>query len=234
MVVLGFFVVPRPQFPTYDDAARLCGNCSRVAVTLKLERLQIQYEGATFLERSVAQAGVGFLVALPLALALYLDRSDRFRAGGRAARWARGTMAAGLSVFALVGESDILYANTGNHHTFAYAIILWMEERVGSQSFGEAGALALAVAAAGAVGYAGLRRGILRYVAPAAFVFSVGLSLLDFKEISIHATDFLAGLTLNHTDVVSNWSLLSALGLLTLFGALDARRDKPGRAAKAL
>jgi len=226
LIVLGIYLLPRPPYPTYAEAARLCGNCSRVSVSLQLEEMMSDYGRMTFVPRSLAQLGVGALVAAPVAVLLHSRKEGLLRAGNGTARtWGEWILAAGLSVFLVVGVADIFYANTGDKSSFAFLAISFVESNFGNQSFGELGAVALAVAGAGATVFAGVRNAVLRAVAPAAFAFSVGLLLFDWKEISIHAADFLSGVAVNHTDLVSNWSLLAASGVLALAGALGAVKD---------
>ncbi|HME19068.1 MAG TPA: hypothetical protein VKF15_04995 [Nitrososphaerales archaeon] len=226
LIWLGFYLLPRPPYPTYDEAVKMCANCtSRVAVSLQFQEMVLQYGRTTFMARSLAQFGVGALAAVSLAFVLLAIGASDARTSNQTARsWGEATLAGGVLVFLILGAADIFYANTGDRSSVAFLLITWAEGGLGNQGFGILGTLVLAVAAVGATVAVGLRNAVLRVVAPAALAFSVGLLLFDWKEISIHATDFLATLTVNHTDVLSNWTLLAASGVLTLAGAVGAPR----------
>lgn len=62
----------------------------------------------------------------------------------------------------------------------------------------------------------GMRNSVFRFGAPAVLILMVSLAVVDLKEMSIHVTNFTAGLSLDGFDLVSNWFVLMVSGCLTL------------------
>ena len=203
---IGLFVMPRPGFPSASDLLDYPWELS-------------DYNTATLVPRGIAQFGIGMLVGVPLAFSLAWKLSLKAQARGPRLRVV-GTCVLGLGLagFTVVGMSDLIYAHYANRESLAFAVLLFSDSIFGNHvGFSIMGSVLLLAATVGAAFLIsptrlldGLRTSFMLVAAPAVVVFTLGVWYFDNKEMAIHATNFLVGLSLNHTDLVSNWTALTA------------------------
>lgn len=205
----------------------------------------VHYNQLTLPQRTLTQVGTGLLIGIPLALVVNAlpkrePRASRERRvlGGRSVRGkslvGAVLLAIGIAAFVVIGASDIYFAHTGDRSSFAFQALLFCDSIFGQGvGFSIAGALSLGAATAGA-GLAwsergipdGLRRGVTFVAAPVAIAFIAGIREYDEKEMATHATNFLAGITVAHTDLVSNWTMLVIAMTLAFAGIYFAGESK--------
>ena len=230
--------LPRPRYPTLAEATQSC-KCNSTALQARYASLVALYEQGTILQRSLVQVGTGFLIGTPAALligALPTGEPKRRPERRGLARFLFGAAvaAAGVVLFALIGGSDVYFARTGLKSSFAFKVLLFCDSVFGNHvGFSIAGALSLGAATLGAAlalsrrGFPdGLRRGVAFVGAPAAIAFIAGVREYDTKEMTLHATNFMTGIAVNNTDLVSNWSVLIVAILATFAGIYVTGRQR--------
>jgi len=238
--------LPRPDYPTLAGAAQGCVVCDGAAIQVRLAFQLVHYNQVTLPQRTMTQLGTGLLLGVPAALLIAAlpagtpktrdGKTPTAKAGGVRAPIGVVVLLAGLASFALIAASDVYFAHTGDKGSFAYHVILFCDSVFGDHvGFSVAGALAVAAATLGAtLAWSrrslpdGLRKGVAFVAAPAAIALIAALREFDVKEMAIHATNFLAGLSVNHTDILSNWSVLIVAISVTFAGVYVAGEPSPG------
>jgi hypothetical protein len=138
-------------------------------------------------------------------------------------------MICGLAVFAVCGISGLYFDHTGDRQGVPFQVIMFADSVFGAHvGFGLLAFLAVAVATIGGAitfSFHGLRRGFQRSISfvtsPAAILFVAGIRLFDDKEMSIHALNLLSSVSLYHTDLVSNWTVVVVFSLFAAAGLVS-------------